>query len=281
MLWVAFAGLVAYLVVRAIRRDRREYQRFKRYRTTRKRQAMYLKWLRDSILSLGGSALVLLALAGQFIAPLLAEMQAWWDREPWVGWAIVGGTTLAVAVLTVVGVLAVRGSNEVTTIGDIRAMIPRNRQEVRIGWALSLNAGISEELLFRLAVPAVVYGATGIPELAVIASVVMFGALHLYQGPLGLAAATTMGAAFLFAYVVTGSILVPIVLHVLVDLRSFVVLPMAAYGAHRIDGRTRPLITRPRATPVEQAATETSTETAVATDSPSPGSPARDESGRD
>lgn len=246
VLWVVFAGLVAFLIVRAIRRDRREYQRFMRYRSTRKRQAMYVKWLRDSILSLGFSSVVLIVLAAHFIEPLLTELQGWLGVESWVGWIIVVGIIAGGTVLTVVGARSVRETGELVTLGNIRALIPRNRQEVRLGWALSINAGLSEELLFRLALPAVVYGATGIPELAVLVPVLMFGALHAYQGATGVATATVMGTGFLAAYVVTGSIAAPILLHALIDLRSFVLLPMVVYGAHRIDGREHPLIARPQ-----------------------------------
>jgi membrane protease YdiL (CAAX protease family) len=246
VLGIAFVALVALLVVRAIRRDRLEYQRFTRFRTTRKRQAMYAKWLRDSALTLGATSLVLLVLAAQFVGPLLTELQGWLGVEPWIGWVVVVGVIVGGTVLTVLGARAVRGTDELVTLGNIRALIPRNRQEVRLGWALSLNAGLSEELLFRLALPAVVYGATGIPELAVLLPVLMFGALHAYQGPTGVATATVMGTGFLAAYVVTGSIAAAILLHALIDLRSFVLLPMVAYGAHRIDGREHPLIARPR-----------------------------------
>ena len=61
ILWLALAGLVAVLVLRTIRKDRKEYQRFKRYRTTKKRQAMFRRWLLDSFLSFGGVTVVLMA----------------------------------------------------------------------------------------------------------------------------------------------------------------------------------------------------------------------------
>lgn len=247
VLWAALAGLVALLTVRAIRRDRTEYRRFKRLRLTAKRQAMMLRWLRDSVLTLGGSAVLLLVLSWQFIQPLLTEVQSWLGMPAWLGWTIVVVAVAGVAVLTAVGIAALRRSDdEVMMVGDIRAMLPRNQQEIRIGWWLSINAGISEELVFRLAVPAALYGASGNAIVAVVGSLLLFGALHLYQGVTGITASTVLGAVFFFTYVATGTILVPIVLHVLVDLRSFVLLPTVAYGAHRIDGREHPRISLTR-----------------------------------
>ena len=245
VLWLAFAALLALLVLRTIRRDRREYQRFKRYRTTLRRQAMLRKWLRDSVLSIGLLSVVLLALSWQFITPLRYQLQSWIPILPWVGWALVIGIVLVFAGLTAAGLVAARRTpEEPIMIGDIGAMLPRNKQELRLGWALSINAGISEELMFRLAVPAVLYGASGSAILALVVSVLLFGALHSYQGVTGVVGTSIVGLAMMFAYVATGTILVPIVVHILVDLRSLVLLPAALFDAHKIDGREQRVISR-------------------------------------
>jgi membrane protease YdiL (CAAX protease family) len=256
LLWLALAGLLVLLVVRSIRKDRREYQRFKRYRTTAKRQAMYRKWLLGSFLSFGGTSVALLLLAGGYVRPLLQELTAWpvirdirgqlaHDGELAV---VIGvGVLLAVGLLTLIGISAARKEKDVATIGDIQAMLPRNRQEVRLGALLSINAGIVEELLFRLALPALVFGASGNALVAVLFSVLLFGALHVYQGPWGVIGTTVIGAAMMAVYAISGTIVAPIVLHALFDLRSLVLIPVAVFGAHRIDGRTNPLVQKPPA----------------------------------
>ena len=43
---------------------------------------------------------------------------------------------------------------------DIHALLPRNRGELRYGALLSVNAGVVEELLFRLAFPVLIFAAT-------------------------------------------------------------------------------------------------------------------------
>jgi len=250
ILWIALAALVALLVFRTVRKDRREYQRFKRYRTTAKRQAMYRRWLLDSFLSFGGLSVVLLLLAGRFVAPLLLDVQAW-EPVAWLRSVLTSGVFIVLAigvvvglvVLTVVGIRAAREEgDEVMMVGDISAMLPRNRQELRLGALLSVNAGIVEELVFRLALPAALFGASGSSIVAVVGSLLFFGALHLYQGVAGIVGTTIVGGVMMLFYVVTGSIVVPIVLHALFDLRSFVLLPSAVYRVHRIDGVEQPII---------------------------------------
>ena len=250
ILWLALAALLVLLVVRTARKDRKEYQRFKRYRLTARRQEMFRKWFRDSVLSIGLVSLGLLLLAGRYIAPLLQELTTWPVvrdirgfvlHEPGVTWGIIAGLVIGFVVLTAIGVRAARQDDQIPMVGDIAAMLPRNRQELRLGALLSINAGIGEELMFRLALPAVIYGASGSAIAAVLGSVLLFGALHLYQGVVGVVSTTIVGAVMMLIYVVTGTIVVPIVLHALFDLRSLVLIPMAVHDVHRIDGVANPV----------------------------------------
>lgn len=261
LLWIALTAMLALLVLRTVRKDRREYQRFKRYRGTVKRQATLRKWLRESFATFGGISLVVLLLAGSYVGPLLAELQGWtWVRgirgfmadSPLIVVGIVVGLVIAFVVLTWVGVRAARDGDEgIMSVGDIQAMLPRNRQELRLGAMLSINAGIVEELAFRLAIPALVFGATGSAIAAVAFSALLFGGLHLYQGAAGIIGTTVVGVVMMALYVISGTIVVPILLHMLVDLRSLVLIPIAVMGLHRVDGRLHPwLAAAPGKTPV-------------------------------
>lgn len=260
LLWLALVGLAVLLVVRSVRRDRREYRRFKRYRTTAKRQAMFRRWLTSAFLSFGGLSVAILLLAGAFVAPLLEELEGWpvlrdirsfaaTDTALFV--VIVVGVIVGLTALTVIGIVAARAEPDVVTVGDIRAMLPRNRQELLLGGVMSINAGVVEELLFRLALPALLYGASGSAVVAVVGSVLFFGALHLYQGVAGIVGTTIVGALMFALYVVFGTIAAPMIAHALFDLRSLVLLPIGVYGAHRIDGRVTKFITvAPKPVPV-------------------------------
>lgn len=256
ILWLTLAALLAVLVIRSIRKDRREYQRFKRYRTTTKRQGMLRKWLLESFLQFGGLSVALLLLAGFAVAPLLSTLAEWpgirdlrslLASEPGITAGAIAGVMIGLVLLTLLGARAARKEKDVPTIGDISAMLPRNRQELRLGALLSVNAGIVEELMFRLAVPALIYGASGSAIAAVVFSVLLFGALHVYQGIAGVIGTTIVGAILMLLYAVSGTIVVPMIVHALFDLRSLVLIPVAVYGVHRVPGVPSPVPATPAA----------------------------------
>lgn len=238
--WVlaaVLAALIGYLVVRAIRKDRRQYQVFKEFEETADRQRMYRKWLVESFLIFGGLSAVILVLVWPYVPLLLAAVRDWpagrWFAGVVSSSDLVAGLAVGAAVALVAGtifaVFLARDSENVPTIGDIGALLPRNRAELGYGAALSINAGLVEELLFRLALPALVFAVVGNAAVAVVGSVLLFGGLHLYQGALGVAGSTLVGAVLMVLYLVTGSILVPIIAHALIDLRALVLIPVAVY----------------------------------------------------
>lgn len=253
ILAVVLIGMLALLIARTIRSDRRTFPRFKRYRTTKKRQEFYRRMLRDSVLQIGLGAVAVLVLVWSFVPALLSELTQWpvvrevrgfAAAQPVAMAAIVGGLLLVIVVLTWIGVRGAR-TEGITAIGDVSALLPRNRQELRWGWLLSINAGVSEELMMRLALPTLIYAVTGSAVIAVAGSVVVFGALHAYQGVPGVIGTSIVGAVMTFLYAVSGTILVPIVVHFLLDWRSLVFLPRAVYDVHLVDGRVTPIARPP------------------------------------
>ncbi|MHB1171203.1 MAG: CPBP family intramembrane glutamic endopeptidase [Lacisediminihabitans sp.] len=241
ILWGVLITLVALLVLRAVRKDRTEFQRFKRFSGTADRQRMFRTWLVSSFLMFGGAAAVILLLTWRYVPRLLAEVGTW----PIAAWfrgviaslgGLVPGVAIGVAVALVAGSVLVvylaRTTDEVPMIGDIGALLPRNRVELVYGAGLSIDAGLVEELLFRLAAPTLIFGASGSALAGVLASVVLFAGLHFYQGVLGMLAALLIGSILMLLYLTTGTILVPIVAHALIDLRSLVLIPMVVYRVH-------------------------------------------------
>lgn len=107
----------------------------------------------------------------------------------------------------------------------VLALLPRTAAERRWAVAVSLTAGICEEVLYRglLVVLAVDLGLGVVP--AAIVAVAVFGMAHVYQGLAGAVGALVLGAVLAALYVSTGSLLLPIVVHVLVDLRGLVLVP--------------------------------------------------------
>ncbi|HXR45775.1 MAG TPA: CPBP family intramembrane glutamic endopeptidase [Pseudolysinimonas sp.] len=233
--------VLAVLVVRAVTRERRDYALFKRMTDTRDRQRVYRRWLAESWVVLGGLSAVLLLATWPLLGPALRSTQRWApiaalraDLATPVGAAVGIGIGVLILAAMVLPIVFIRGRvDEIPAVGDVRALLPRNRDELRFGAGLGLTAGVVEEALFRLTLPALMFGIVGDGVLAFAASAVVFGLLHVYQGPLGVLFATLLGLLFAFAYVVTGWLLVPMALHAVLDLRSLVLIPALLGGAWR------------------------------------------------
>jgi membrane protease YdiL (CAAX protease family) len=226
--------VVGVLLWRALTRERREYARFKRLRSTVARQKVYRRWVIEGALALGGLSLATIVGAWTQLPQLLSTAQEWAPIAATRAF-LAGDAGIPVAIIVAVLVLAglvlpvvfLRHSlDEAPAIGDIRALLPRTRGELPYGAALSVSAGVFEELLFRLGLPALIFAVTGDALAAFLGATLLFGVLHLYQGALGIVFSTVLGAVFVLLYLVTGSIVVPIVLHTIIDLRSMVLIPL-------------------------------------------------------
>lgn len=248
--WVLGAVLVALLALLAWRagsKDRREYQRFKRYRSTKRRQTMLRKWVLQSLGWFGGSALVVIVLVWDFIPRMLAQVETWPAMAGFRGLLassnLASGLIVGGAIGLFLGLLALvflgRNAAEVPTIGDIHALLPRNRAELKFGWALSINAGVVEELLFRLAIPTLIFAVLGNALLAIIVSLIIFGLLHAYQGVSGVIGSFVLGVILMAVFLVTGNIVWPIIVHAVFDLRSLVLIPVVVYQVHLPVGERR------------------------------------------
>lgn len=242
--WVLGAALVALLgllVWRGSSRDRREYRLFKLYRDTERRQQMYRRWLLQSFGWFGGSAIVVLVLVWPFIPRMLAQVNAWPPMQSLRDSLSDGGVAPGLLVGSLIGLLVAllapifigRNASEVPAIGDVQALLPRNRAELKYGWGLSINAGVVEELLFRLALPTLIFAVFGSALVAIIASLMVFGLLHAYQGVWGVAGTFVLGTVFMALFLATGNILWPIFAHAVLDLRSLVLIPVVVYKVQR------------------------------------------------
>ncbi len=111
-------------------------------------------------------------------------------------------------------------------MGDFAALLPQLRSERILFAGVALSAGVCEELLFRgfgLRFFAH-FGLAGFTLLLVAAAA--FGLLHLYQGVAGVLATFVVGLLLSAVYIATANLIVPIVLHALIDLRPLT-LPSA------------------------------------------------------
>lgn len=152
------------------------------------------------------------------------------DWLPWLGWGVAAlflGVLAAQARALGADPAGLEAARE--QLEAVSEMLPRTERELRLFRALSLSAGIGEELVFRgfalawfAAVAASGPGLAAWPALlvAVLGSSVLFGLAHLYQGPGGIVKTGAIGLLFAGLAVATGGLLAPMVVHTALDLTS-------------------------------------------------------------
>jgi uncharacterized protein len=109
------------------------------------------------------------------------------------------------------------------------ALLPRTTAERRLFTLVGVTAGVCEEWLYRgflLAVVAAIGGGLPTPALVAIGALA-FGLAHAYQGVAGIVTTGVLGGVMAGLYLGTGSLLLPVVLHALIDLR-FLLVPKSA-----------------------------------------------------
>lgn len=99
----------------------------------------------------------------------------------------------------------------------LRQLLPRTRQERTIFGVLSLAAGLGEEISYRGYALTALIPFVGAPGAALVTSVV-FGALHGYQGFLGILRTGAMGGMLAWGFLASGSLWPAIVAHMAIDL---------------------------------------------------------------
>lgn len=108
-------------------------------------------------------------------------------------------------------------TRQIEALGDLVHLLPSNEREYRQFLGLSITAGIVEEIFYRGFV--IWYLSQFVPLWgAVVASSVIFGVGHSYQGVGGMVRTGLLGLGSGALYVFTGSIWLPIIGHALVDI---------------------------------------------------------------
>jgi membrane protease YdiL (CAAX protease family) len=108
----------------------------------------------------------------------------------------------------------------------VAALLPVTASERRLFVAVAITAGIAEEIVFRGFVLVYLTDIADVPlGPALLLSAVLFGLAHAYQGAVGVLLTGLAGYWLAGLYVLTGSLLLPAVVHALVDLRLLLVLP--------------------------------------------------------
>ncbi|MFB4311311.1 CPBP family intramembrane glutamic endopeptidase [Actinomadura sp. GTD37] len=111
----------------------------------------------------------------------------------------------------------------------VTEMHPRTSTERWYTLGMSVTAGVCEELVYRGFLIAFGVGVLGLGvKTAAGAALVLFVIGHLYQGWRGVLPVAAIGYLLTYLYVTSGSLLVPVGLHVAIDVFALVVVPMVA-----------------------------------------------------
>jgi uncharacterized protein len=234
MLLLAALAAVAWFV----RGDLGEYRRFKALSDSRSRRRRYGLWVAKAWAAFGVPAVLGLLLLGRGealvvmppeFAPLAAALPRLEGGDGDFAGGAIGGA--AIGGLLVGLFLATRRRKgravaDPFTLGDVGALLPRNRGELGYGVALSVTAGVVEEAFFRLFLPLLLVLVTGSAVVAFVAAGAIFGAMHLYQGWAGVLGTTVMAAVLSFLFLASGLLWVAMLVHVAIDLNGLVVRPV-------------------------------------------------------
>jgi len=152
-----------------------------------------------------------------------------WPR----GYLVATGIWFAAILAVVLGLSLVllrrrvRSGRTGYSLRRVRALVPH-----RSGWgwafAALISASIVEELVYRGLLIAVGRALGLSVTVALVLSSVLFGLAHLYQGPAGMVGTGVLGYVLGYWLLVTGSLLLAVVLHLLVNTRALVVFRIAA-----------------------------------------------------
>jgi membrane protease YdiL (CAAX protease family) len=110
----------------------------------------------------------------------------------------------------------------------VSALLPTNGREMATFYALSVTAGVCEEILYRGYVLWYIADVTGVVG-GVLLSSALFGLAHAYQGTKGMLQTGAVGLVLAILFVLSGTLWIPIILHAFLDINS----GRLAYGIHR------------------------------------------------
>ncbi|WP_067173661.1 CPBP family intramembrane glutamic endopeptidase [Microtetraspora niveoalba] len=238
--WLA-APLVAYLLLLTPWLGRRSYERLVRHRDGDPRALlrMFRSWIAES----WGLMAVALVLAAMSPGVGLADLGL--VAPPGGGSHVTGmvvGATIGLAVVTVVLRRRAKSGRDIPGQAAFSAMLPRTTAERWAAAAMAVTAGVCEEVLYRGFLIALGVGVFGLDvKVAAGAALVVFVAGHWYQGWKGMIMVALLGCALTGMYLSQGSLLIPIIAHVLIDLRGLLLVPAPTRAGRADTGAIEPV----------------------------------------
>ncbi len=200
--------------------------------------APYMVWALRLWPAFGLPALAALLLLGRggalaTIPPEFGPAAAWVRRfvlvEPW---SVLLGLLLGAALGALLAWRKLRRGRRLAQLGR-PPRLPRAGRELPAAALLALSAGVAEELYFRLALPLLIALVSGSAVLGFAVAAAAFGAVHRYQGPVGMLVTGLVALLLTAVYLGSGSLWLAMGCHFAIDLNALVVRPWLALRVGR------------------------------------------------
>ena len=222
------------------RNDVRNFRRFREIEDSSVRRRQFLRWAAKACAMFLGVPVAGLAILGRLDA-LWSFPREFWEVGMEMPQFDTGGAMTGAAIGAVIGgailgaFIAIRRGKPVRQPKglDIAPMLPRNRAELLHLVPLVVNAGISEEIFFRIYLPLLLMLAGADGWIAFGASALIFGVLHRYQGWLGVLMTAALGGVFTMLYLGSGGLLLPVLFHVLINANALLFRPAVQWRFSR------------------------------------------------
>lgn len=217
--------------------DARQFVAFRQLEDSAARRACYWRWAWQSFVILTGASVITLLVLGragdgfglppefQALGAGLRSDEVQQTEEGRLGFAM--GVGIGMAILIAAQAWRLRKMMK-PLAPEIEPLFPRNGKERLAVLPLCLNAGFSEELLFRLALPLLIAQVSGSVMVGLIGATVLFGLAHAYQGWVGVLMTMLVGAVFMLLFVRGTSLVELMILHAAIDVVALIVRPQVA-----------------------------------------------------
>jgi membrane protease YdiL (CAAX protease family) len=233
MLSYIFLLIILALVVWGIVSDKKDFARFK-HASGQNRLKFYQNWFKKSwIFGVIGLSGLIATGAIENLWAVDSEVgigsSIWTDFVSGFAYGIIGGLCLIILFRATQRKFSDGKSKQIraqaSSIGDMLAMVPCNKTERKWGTLLAVAAGFNEEILFRALLLSILVGILGTANvlIAAVIAVMLFGLMHSYQGITGKLTSMLTGGILMAAYLCTGNIFVPILIHFLIDFQSLTI----------------------------------------------------------
>lgn len=157
-------------------------------------------------------------LAGRGLVDLGFRLQV--GTWAWIGWAVAAGAVVGLVLQAVLVPRSPSGREALRRqMADLRDLVPHDAREARLFAALSVTAGICEEIVFRGFLLAYFESLLGLWPAVALSSLV-FGLGHAYQGVRGIFKTAGVGLVMALLVVLTGGLWAAILVHAVIDLTS-------------------------------------------------------------